>query len=51
MVGIHEEKGAIRMSSTAALVLWLFVIFLGIAFGAGVYEHQIVVPRWITASA
>jgi hypothetical protein len=50
MVGIHEEKGAIRMSSTAALVLWLFVI-LGIAFGAGVYEHQIVVPRWITASA
>src|SRR5687767_598266 len=41
----------IRMSSsTAALVLWLFVIFLGIAFGAGVYEHRIVVPRW-SASA
>ena len=38
-------------SSTAAVVLWLFVIFLGIAFGAGVYEHRIVVPRWISATA
>jgi hypothetical protein len=30
-------------------VLWLFVINLGIAFGAGLYEHRIVVSRWITA--
>lgn len=37
-------------STTTALGLWLFVIFLGIAFGAGVYEHRIVVPRWINAS-
>ena len=34
---------------TATLLLWLFVINLGIAFGAGVYEHQIVVPHWITS--
>ena len=27
----------------------LFVINLGIAFGAGLYEHRIVVPRWVTA--
>jgi hypothetical protein len=29
-------------------LLWLFVMILGIAFGAGLYEHRIVVPRWIT---
>jgi hypothetical protein len=28
-------------------MLWLFVINLGIAFGAGVYEHRIVVSRWM----
>lgn len=33
---------------TAAVVLWLFVINLGVAFGAGIYEHRIVVSRWIT---
>ena len=34
-----------------ATVLWLFVINLGLAFGAGLYEHRIVVSRWITSSA
>src|ERR1700719_2422443 len=29
-------------------LLWLFVIFLGITFGAGIYEKRITVPRWIT---
>ena len=28
------------------ILLWLFVINLGIAFGAGVYEHRIVLSRW-----
>jgi hypothetical protein len=32
------------------ILLWLFVINLGVAFGAGVYEHRIVVPRWIRFS-
>jgi hypothetical protein len=32
------------------LLLWLFVINLGVAFGAGVYEHRIVVPRWMGAA-
>ena len=31
-------------------VLWLFVINLGIAFGAGLYEARIVVPQWLSAS-
>jgi hypothetical protein len=33
------------------VLLWLFVINLGIAFGAGLYEHRIVVPDWLTSSA
>ena len=39
------------MSGTpSTILLWLFVINLGIAFGAGVYEHRIVVSRWISFS-
>src|SRR6476661_10450593 len=34
----------------SATLLWLFVINLGLAFGAGLYEHRIVVSRWITSS-
>ena len=32
------------------IILWLFVMNLGIAFGAGLYEHRIVVPQWIGPS-
>jgi hypothetical protein len=28
------------------VLLWLFVIDLGIAFGAGLYESRVVIPRW-----
>src|SRR6266516_4070371 len=28
------------------MLLWLFIIFLGIAFGAGLYESRVVVPIW-----
>ncbi|SRR5690606_30296679 len=31
------------------VVLWLFVVFLGVAFGAGVYESRIQVPQWRTS--
>ena len=30
------------------IVLWLFVIFGGLAAGAGLYEMRINVPRWFT---
>jgi hypothetical protein len=30
-------------------LLWLFVIFLGITFGAGIYEARITVPRWLSS--
>jgi hypothetical protein len=32
---------------TSTILIWLFVVNLGIAFGAGLYEHRIVVPGWI----
>src|SRR5206468_12745241 len=38
------------MESIAHVVLWLFVINLGIAFGAGLYEGRIVVPQWLSRS-
>ena len=31
-----------------SILLWLFVINLGIAFGAGLYESRIAVPQWLT---
>ena len=32
------------------IILWLFVITLGIAFGAGLYESRIAVPQWLRGS-
>ena len=37
--------------SASTVLLWLFVINLGIAFGAGLYEHRIVVANWISRDA
>ncbi|MGC1320788.1 MAG: hypothetical protein WA849_01275 [Candidatus Udaeobacter sp.] len=31
--------------------LWLFVINLGIAYGAGLYEKRIILPQWFSKSA
>jgi hypothetical protein len=36
--------------SIAKIVLWLFVINLGIAFGTGLYESRIVVPHWLSST-
>jgi len=33
------------------VLLWLFVINLGIAFGAGLYEARIEFPQWLVYSA
>ena len=40
---------ATMAESIARAVLWLFVINLGIAFGAGLYESRIVVPQWLSS--
>ena len=32
------------------ILLWLFVINLGIAFGAGLYEQRIIWPQWFSRS-
>jgi hypothetical protein len=36
--------------SVSRILLWLFVINLGIALGAGLYEGRVAVPRWIESS-
>ncbi|MGQ0715839.1 MAG: hypothetical protein ACT4NP_00755 [Pseudonocardiales bacterium] len=36
------------MSGFRSVVLWLFILFLGVALGAGVYESRIVLPLWLT---
>ena len=33
------------------ILLWLFVINLGIAFGAGLYEQRIILPQWFSRSS
>jgi hypothetical protein len=38
------------MSTTTVriVLMWLFVINLGIACGAGLYEQRIVTPDWVS---
>jgi hypothetical protein len=33
------------------ILLWLFVVNHGIAFGAGLYEQRIVLPQWFSRSS
>lgn len=33
------------------ILLWLFVVNLGVAFGAGLYEQRIVLPQWFSHSS
>src|SRR5215467_13435203 len=37
--------------SIPEILLWLFVVNLGIAYGAGLYEKRIVLPLWFSKSA
>ena len=41
---------AVGRRRLAAVLLWLFVINLGIGFGAGLYEGTIVVGDWLVVS-
>jgi hypothetical protein len=38
------------MSTLSTVLLWLLVINLGVALGAGLYESRIVLPGWIDTS-
>lgn len=46
---MHKDEREVSRAST--VLLWLFIIDLGVALGAGLYEARIVVPDWIDASA
>jgi hypothetical protein len=41
-----ERNGG--MNRFRIVVLWLFVVFLGVALGAGLYESRIMLPLWLT---
>ena len=38
------------MQYISEILLWLFIINLGIAFGAGLYETRIILPQWFIKS-
>jgi hypothetical protein len=40
------KEGRCVKSRVKSLLLWLFVINLGIACGAGLYEARVVIPQW-----
>jgi hypothetical protein len=48
---IMKHRDRTTVSRTATVLLWLLVINLGIALGAGVYESRIVVPDWLVVDA
>jgi hypothetical protein len=37
-------------ASLPRIFLWLFVINVGVAFGAGLYEGRIVLPQWLSSA-
>jgi anthrone oxygenase-like protein len=45
-----QEGKPIMSDLIARGLVWLFVIFLGITFGAGIYEERITVRRWLSSS-
>jgi len=48
-LGTHRIRRADKMRKyVPGVLLWLFVINLGIAFGAGIYESRVVVHQWQT---
>ncbi len=44
------RRGQTVASPIAQVLLWLWVMNLGIALGAGLYEATIVFPQWLTAT-
>jgi len=40
-----------KVSRLSTVLLWLFVVNLGVALGAGLYEARIVLPDWIDTAA
>lgn len=46
-----NKKSTKVAESISKVLLWLFVINLGIVFGAGLYEARIEFPQWLVYSA
>ena len=46
MSGVRINGRRLMVQYIPDILLWLFVINLGIAFGAGLYEQRIILPQW-----
>jgi hypothetical protein len=44
------DSACVMKRTIPEILLWLLVINLGIAFGAGLYEKRIVLPEWFPVS-
>ena len=49
--GSHDNERRQMNKYIPEILLWLFVINLGIAYGAGLYEKRIIRPQWFSKSA
>lgn len=47
-MAVHASDDFGMTTLTGRIALWLFVIYLGLALGAGLYEGRIVVPDWVS---
>jgi len=47
---MNTTKSYTQISKSGAIVLWLFVIWVSMQYGAGLYEKQIIVPLWLEAT-
>jgi len=45
-IDAQDKDGQTMAIRFTSILLWLFVINLGLAFGAGLYEARVVVPGW-----
>ena len=48
--GLGRRARGTPPSAVARTLLWLFVLNLGVAFGAGLYEVRIVAPEWLSVA-
>ena len=49
-INAHDKDGQAMAIRLTSILLWLFVMNLGVAFGAGLYEGRVVVPGWAETS-
>ena len=47
---MNTTKSYSQISTSGRIFVWLFVIWVSIQYGGGLYEKQIIVPLWVEAA-